>query len=44
VGPCHHGISHIQIVVGGDDMQIWRAATSSLSAESQSADKGWVEC
>jgi hypothetical protein len=35
VGPCHHGIEHLQVMDGEDDLQIWRIATNILSSSGE---------
>jgi hypothetical protein len=40
VGPCHHGMAHPQIMVGGDSLQIWKVAVNVLNKQLQTAYKG----
>jgi hypothetical protein len=37
--PCHHGMAHLQVVDGGDGLQIWRVAVNILNQKSPTADR-----
>jgi hypothetical protein len=38
---CHHSMLHLQVVVGGDGLRIWRLAMNMLNEQLQTADGGW---
>jgi hypothetical protein len=38
---CHRCMARPQVVVGGDALQVWRAAANILNKKSRTADKGW---
>jgi hypothetical protein len=39
--PCHHYMARLQVVDGGDGLQIWRVALNILNGQSRTADKAW---
>jgi hypothetical protein len=41
MGPCHHGITLSQVVVGEDGFQIWKVTANVLNKQSWTVDEWW---
>jgi hypothetical protein len=39
--PCHHGMTHPQVVDGEESLPMWRADTNILNKPSRTANKEW---
>jgi hypothetical protein len=38
--PCHHGMVHLQVVDGGEGLQIWRVIANILNKQTWATDRG----